>query len=218
MKSLKIISALACVIITISFSGCGAINADDITNQIEEAVENFTLYDEATEDTTEPETETITEKETEAVTEKETETATEKTTKTTKKSTISKTVKHRTGKAIKGVSDKNIDDLHFTFYDSVRNDTTGNWRAIVLAEASFEPGKYALSAYNNYSDSSDTVLGIFNLTTKTSTRINDYGEFLDVSIYEYLSGEEHDADKMFSGDLYNEYWIYKDNGDIEKIQ
>lgn len=41
---------------------------------------------------------------------------------------------------------------------------------------------------------------------------------LDVTIYEYVDKEEHDAKKLFSGMLLTEYFVYIDNGDIEEVQ
>ena len=37
-------------------------------------------------------------------------------------------VPHRTGDEIVGVSDKDVNDLDVTFRDSIREDSTGNWR------------------------------------------------------------------------------------------
>ena len=39
-----------------------------------------------------------------------------------------------------------------------------------------------------------------------------------LSLYDYVDGEEHDANLMFSGTPLIDYIIYTDNGDIEKIE
>mgnify|MGYP000787866733 FL=1 len=41
---------------------------------------------------------------------------------------------------------------------------------------------------------------------------------LDVSIYEYVDGEEHDAKLLFGGTLLKQYFVYTDTGEIEEIQ
>ena len=41
---------------------------------------------------------------------------------------------------------------------------------------------------------------------------------LDVSVYEYVDKEEHDAKLLFSGMLLKEYHVNKDTGEIEEIQ
>ena len=44
------------------------------------------------------------------------------------------------------------------------------------------------------------------------------GNLLDVSVYEYVDKEEHDAKLLFSGKLLKEYHVTKDTGEIEEIQ
>ena len=126
-------------------------------------------------------------------------------------------VEHRTGDNIVGISDKDITTIYSTKYDTVRNDVTGNWKCIVIAENNFNVEDYALSCYKNYFDSDKTILAVENLTTKTSTSISVVSGLLYVSVYEYTKGEEHDAKAMFSGTHLVDYIVYTDNGDIEKV-
>lgn len=44
------------------------------------------------------------------------------------------------------------------------------------------------------------------------------GDYMDVSIYDYVDGEEYDAKQMFTGTLLKEYKVYIDNGDIIEVQ
>lgn len=127
------------------------------------------------------------------------------------------TVEHRTGDNIVGISNKDITEIDSLKYDSVMNDVTGKWKCLVIAENNFDIIEYALSCYENYFDSDETILAVINLTTKTSTSIRDIGGILYVSVYEYVDGEEHDAKIMFSGMHLSDYMIYIDNGDIEKV-
>ena len=99
-------------------------------------------------------------------------------------------VEHRTGDNIVGISDKDITTIYSTKYDTVRNDVTGNWKCIVIAENNFNVEDYALSCYKNYFDSDKTILAVENLTTKTSTSISVVSGLLYVSVYEYTKGEE----------------------------
>ena len=126
-------------------------------------------------------------------------------------------VEHRTGDNIVGISDKDITMIYSTKYDTVRNDVTGNWKCIVIAENNFNVEDYALSCYKNYFDSDKTILAVENLTTKTSTSISVVSGLLYVSVYEYTKGEEHDAKAMFGGTHLVDYIVYTDNGDIEKV-
>lgn len=126
-------------------------------------------------------------------------------------------VEHRTGDNIVGISDKDITTIYSTKYDTVRNDVTGNWKCIVIAENNFNVEDYALSCYKNYFDSDKTILAVENLTTKTSTSISVVSGLLYVSVYEYTKGEEHNAKAMFGGTHLVDYIVYTDNGDIEKV-
>ena len=126
-------------------------------------------------------------------------------------------VEHRTGDNIVGISDKDITTIYSTKYDTVRNDVTGNWKCIVIAENTCNDEYYALSCYKNHFDSDETILAVGNLTTKTSTSISVVSGLLYVSVYEYTKGEEHDAKAMFGGTHLVDYIVYTDNGDIEKV-
>lgn len=130
---------------------------------------------------------------------------------------LTEIVEHRTGDNIVGISDKDITTIYSTKYDTVRNDVTGNWKCIVIAENNFNVEDYALSCYKNYFDSDKTILAVENLTTKTSTSISVVSGLLYVSVYEYTKGEEHDAKAMFGGTHLVDYIVYTDNGDIEKV-
>lgn len=102
------------------------------------------------------------------------------------------------------------------FSKTFRNDVTGNWRLAKIAEdISIE--KYAVDYYNNYFESDNEIHIIINFTLNTTTRISVMGNLLDVSIMEYVDGEEHDAKIACSGTLLNEYHVNIDNGRIEEI-
>lgn len=136
--------------------------------------------------------------------------------KTSEKS--NKAVEHRTGDEIIGISDKSItdDDIYVLFEDSVRNDTTGKWRLARFSE-SIDISEYALSYYKEYFKSDDEIHAVINFATKTTTNISCMNGLLFVTTYEYVDKEEHDANKLFSGQMLSSYIIYLDNGDIEKI-
>lgn len=100
------------------------------------------------------------------------------------------------------------------FSNTYHNDTTGNWRLARIADdISIE--EYAVDYYNNYFESDDEIHVIVNFTLNTTTKIAVIGNLLDVSITEYVDGEEHDAKVACSGTLLNEYHINIDNGKIE---
>lgn len=124
---------------------------------------------------------------------------------------------HRTGEEIVGVSDKDIADADITGFSSVRNDATGKWKYTTIADSDFDVTEYAVSIYKEYGGE-DAVLAVINFSTNTTACINKVAGYLDVTIHEYVKGEEHDAKEMFSGMVLGEYMVYTDNGDVEKIQ
>lgn len=146
----------------------------------------------------------------------ETKKTTEKT--TAKKTTAKKVTTESTAAAKKKKSKgKDITKYDIIFNDEYRNDTTGNWRLAETAD-NFDIQKYAVSYYDNYFKSDDEIHVFVNFTRKTTTRIADMGGILDVSIHEYVKGEEHDAKEALGGTLLNEYHVNIKTGKITKIQ
>lgn len=107
-------------------------------------------------------------------------------------------------------------DISFVVSD-VRNDVTGNWRIAKIAE-NIEIQDYALNYYKKYFKNDNEIHAIVNFNYKTTTKISVMGNLLDVTIYEYVDKEEHDANLLFSGMLLKEYHVNKDTGEIEEIQ
>lgn len=119
-----------------------------------------------------------------------------------------------------GISDKDIESLdidnQFTVSDVI-NDVTGNWKISVINKSmNFE--EYALSYYKKYFTDDKEIHAIVNFAYMTTTKITVIADKLDITVYEYVKDEEHDAKKMFGGMLYSEYQIYLDNGDIVKVE
>ncbi|MFR0838937.1 MAG: hypothetical protein ACLSHA_10375 [Neglectibacter timonensis] len=108
------------------------------------------------------------------------------------------------------------DDISFVV-TNVPNDVTGNWRIATIAE-NIEMQDYALDYYKEYFKSDDEIHAIVNFNYKTTTKISVMGNLLDVSVYEYVDKEEHDAKLLFSGMLLKEYHVNKDTGEVEEIQ
>ena len=126
-------------------------------------------------------------------------------------------IEHRTGDEIIGISDKDFGDLHAVYYESVNNDTTGNWRLAVISE-NVDIQDYIFSYYQKYFKADEEVHGIVNLGRNVTTRINKSGNWLLVSEYDYVDGEEHDAKILYSGTPLQSYIVYTDNGDIEAAE
>lgn len=125
------------------------------------------------------------------------------------------TVEHRTGENIIGISDKSVSGISFSV-SKVQNDVTGNWRISTIAE-NIDIEYYALDYVKHYLHNKSQVHAIVNFTRNTTTSIKKYGNIIYVDIYDYVKGEEHDANRLFTGTLLQQYFVYIDNGDIEKI-
>lgn len=115
-----------------------------------------------------------------------------------------------------GESNSEFDNINFVVRN-VRNDVTGNWRIATIAE-SIEIQNYALDYYNKYFEGDEEIHAIVNFTYNTTTKISVMGNLLDVTIYEYVDKEEHDAKLLFSGMVLDEYFIDIDNGEIFNAQ
>ncbi len=224
----KIFSFLLVLSTCISLSACG--NSAESESSTENSVSVAETQTQATtetiteaitteEETTESETEeNTTESETqEETTESETqeETTESETQEETTEAETEEQIPHRDG--MDGISDKNIDDVNIDFKGNVNNDVTGNWR---LAETSdnIKIQEYALSYYNKYFSDDSEIHYLINFSNNQTVCINYWGGFVDATIHEYISGEENDAKELGGGDVIAEYWIYADNGDIQKVK
>ncbi len=149
-----------------------------------------------------------------------TTTQSNKVTNASKKKSTKKPTKNTPPKRKDAIGKSNKDVSKFDDFTviSARNDTTGKWKVCSIAESAFDVPKYASSYYKKYFKSNDEVHFIVNFTSKTTTRITCLTNFLDIAIHEYVDKEEHDAKVLCSGQLLNEYHVYLDNGDVEKIQ
>lgn len=90
--------------------------------------------------------------------------------------------------------------MNISFQDSVRNDTTGKWRISVTSD-SLVPADYAMQYYQTMFSSDDEIHAVWNATLKTTTRFSVMSGLLFVDTMEYVKGEEHDANILFSGNL-----------------
>ena len=110
-----------------------------------------------------------------------------------------------------------VDGINTTFSDSVRDDETGKWR---LSKASTEKvvTNYAIDYYKTLFSSDDETHAVINFATKTTARLTMIdSETMEISILEYVKGEEHSAKELFGGTLLKQYWVHIDTGEIEDL-
>ncbi|MDE6725989.1 MAG: hypothetical protein K2J79_10345, partial [Ruminiclostridium sp.] len=100
---------------------------------------------------------------------------------------------------------------------TVRNDKTGNWRYSAFSEKDIDFVNYSLDYYKEYFGSDNEIHAVVNFASQTTTRISYTRGVLYVTPLEYVKGEEHDADLMFSGNVIKDYMVYTDSGEIEEI-
>ena len=116
-----------------------------------------------------------------------------------------------------GTSNKDFKKISTSKPTKVRNDTTGNWKLSKITTTD-DILEYAKSYYDNNFTSDDEIHAIVNFTLNTTTCVSTlFDNIISVTIHEYVDKEELDANKLFSGMVLGDYWIYLDNGDIEKI-
>lgn len=87
--------------------------------------------------------------------------------------------------------------IELTYDNSVRNDSTGNWRKSLMAD-SRPINDFALEYYQTMM-ADDEIHAVVNFTLNTTTSFNAMSGLLFVDTYEYVKGEEHDANMLFSG-------------------
>ena len=109
-----------------------------------------------------------------------------------------------------------LDGIKFTV-SKVRNDSTGNWRISLIAE-NIDMSEYALDYYKQYFTDDSEIHFIVNFNYNTTTKIMVVGGQLDVTVQDYVSKEEHDANILGSGTVLAEYFVDKETGEIEKIR
>lgn len=109
------------------------------------------------------------------------------------------------------------DDLDFLVL-TVNNDVTGNWRVATISK-DIQMEEHAVEYYKKYFQSDNEIHAIVNFYYRTTTSISVlFGNILDVTVFEYVDKEEHDAKLLFSGMLLKEYFVNIDTGEIEEIQ
>jgi len=105
----------------------------------------------------------------------------------------------------------------FFFSNSVNNDVTGKWR-ISTVNTSMSAEEYALDYYKELFTADDEIHGIVNFALNTTSRITvSDSKTLDVTIFEYVDGEEHDAKELFSGMTLAEYSVDIETGKAEQL-
>lgn len=109
------------------------------------------------------------------------------------------------------------DDL---LIQKVNNDKTGKWRIAVIS-SSKPQDNYAFEYYQRYmkNEPDSNNLFIVNLGLRTTTQIFVSDSTLDITVHEYVDGEEHDAVKLNSGmDLQQTKILDKNTGEIIMAQ
>lgn len=148
-------------------------------------------------------------------TQQTTQSETSTTESTTKATTTAETTTKPTTQA---TTKSKLETEGISFHISnVRNDVTGNWRIALIAE-NIQMQDYAVDYYNEYFKDDKEIHAIVNFNYKTTTKLSVVGDSIDVTVYEYVDKEEHDAKKLFSGMLLKEYFVNIKTGEIEEKQ
>ena len=104
------------------------------------------------------------------------------------------------------------------WFGDVRNDTTGNWRLSEYSESDSQE-TFAVDYYKAFFENDKEIHAVINMTNKTTACLSMIdSNTIDVTIHEYVKGEEHDAKVLFGGDVLKEFWVYIDSGKIEELK
>jgi uncharacterized lipoprotein NlpE involved in copper resistance len=83
---------------------------------------------------------------------------------------------------------------------SVKNDTTGKWR-VAECLTDQQPSEWAKQYYDGYFESDDEVHAVVNFTLNTTNAVRVEGDQIVIDVHDYVQGEEHDANLLFTGEL-----------------
>lgn len=83
---------------------------------------------------------------------------------------------------------------------SVKNDTTGKWR-VAECLTDQQPSEWAKQYYDGYFESDDEVHAVVNFTLNTTNAVRVEGDQIVIDVHDYVKGEEHDANLLFTGEL-----------------
>lgn len=101
----------------------------------------------------------------------------------------------------------------------VNDDVTGNWRMVTIY-SSATPEEYAADYFKAYfeTEESTEVHTIINLGLKTTTSIRRLaGNILDITVHEYVDGEETSAKTLGKGMILQEYSLNTETGETENL-
>lgn len=105
-------------------------------------------------------------------------------------------------------------DISLTWLSSsVRNDTTGKWR-VSECLTNKRPSEYAKQYYDAFFASDDEIHAVINFTLNTTNKFTIQSGDLYVDTFEYVQGEEHDANSLFTGNLLHSCQINKETGNV----
>lgn len=108
-----------------------------------------------------------------------------------------------------------VNGIEFWFSDSVINDETGKWKISTMSDTA-DITEYAVGYYQKLFSSDDEIHAIINYATNTTASLSmQQAGTLNISVYEHLDEEEHDAANLFGGALLAEYEINVETGEIQ---
>ncbi len=117
--------------------------------------------------------------------------------------------------AVQSADTSVLDDMDIKVRN-VNDDVTGNARrTFVTTTKSAE--EYAIAYYKEYFESDKEIHFLLNFYSNTMSIISNSGNFLDVRICEHVDGEEHSGKTIGRGQLYAEYYVNLETGEIKQL-
>ena len=117
--------------------------------------------------------------------------------------------------AVQSADTSVLDDMGIKVCN-VNDDITGNWR-MTYVDTKETAEEYAIAYYKEYFKSDNEIHFLVNHHLKTTAVISNFGNQLDVRIYEYTLGEEYSADTIASGIKYGEWYVHLETGEIKQL-
>ncbi|MDO4332684.1 MAG: hypothetical protein Q4C58_08355 [Eubacteriales bacterium] len=110
-----------------------------------------------------------------------------------------------------------LNDITISFSDHVTDDSTGTWRLSRVTTAK-DITEYAVDYYDMFFESDNEIHAVINPDLGTTAKLSIIcPDLMDISILSYVTGEERNADSLFSGNLQDEYFLTISTGELENL-
>ena len=112
---------------------------------------------------------------------------------------------------------KIIDTYTLIYGGGLSDDATGKWRVSGYS-SSDQFQDFALDYFNAFFENTDEIHAVINFSAKVTYRIAYLAGNLEITAFDYVSGEEKSAKLLFSGEVLGEFYVDCNTGTVTRIK